>query len=92
MKSLKSAAIPSTQTLLVVSIIILAVFWNLSNSGSLIQSIGAAYVALAVLVFTLAWMIVLGLGLIWAVRLLARGREAEGLDLIRAAQARMDGR
>lgn len=85
-------SLPSFHTLLTISVVLFAIFWNLAATNSLTTTVGTAYVAIAVLTFTAAWVVVLAYGVVWVMRLVERGREEEKQDWVKSAQARSWGR
>ena len=84
-----SSTLPTPRTILTIGALALMVLWNVAAHDNLTQAVGTAYVALAVLTFTLAWVIALAYGIWWVMRLVERGEEAERLDLVKAAQGRL---
>ena len=84
-----TSSIPNPKTILIIGIVAFMVIWNIADAQSLTQAVGNAYVALSVVCFTLAWVVALVASVIWLSRLVARGEEAEGLDLVKAAQERL---
>lgn len=82
------ASLPSIKTVLLVAFILFAVFWNLQSHNSLVDAVGAAYVAVSVVGFTAAWVFALGYGVVWVLRLVRRGEEEERSDWVKSAQAR----
>ena len=84
-----SSTLPTPRTILTIGALALMVLWNAAAHDNLTHAVGTAYVALAVLTFTLAWVIALAYGIWWVMRLVERGEEAEKLDLVKAAQGRL---
>lgn len=83
------STLPSLQACLFTATVLFMLAWNLALTNNLTQVVSTAFVAIAVLTLTVLLVVSMGVCVVWVVRMVARGEEAERLDVLKQEQEKM---